>query len=112
MDLLAKVSAVLFAAFLLTACGGSGSESSDSPPLDDAARSSAQDLFKQTCGGCHQLDDAGTAGGPGPPLSSGSYDVDHVASQIERGGRGMPPGLLDGEDKDAVARYVAEASAG
>jgi cytochrome c551 len=110
MRTIITVVGALFAALVVSACGGSSSDSSKGPPLDDAARSSAQDLFKQSCGGCHQLDDAGTSGGSGPPLSGGSYGVDRVASQIERGGGGMPPGLLDGKDKDAVARYVAEAS--
>ena len=41
----------------------------------------------------------------------GGLDKERVLGAIKRGGTGsgrMPPGLLEGEDADAVATYVAD----
>ena len=69
-----------------------------------------KDLFVSTCGGCHTLDDAGTGGAVGPELSGGGYDAETVADAIANGQGAMPGGLLDGEDADNVAAYVADAT--
>ena len=74
--------------------------------LDDAAR----ELFAQTCGSCHTLEDAGSAGQVGPELTGGGYEADAVAAIIADGQGAMPAGLLSGDDADAVAEYVAGAS--
>jgi hypothetical protein len=63
--------------------------------------------FKNTCGGCHALADAGTNGSVGPNLDDLKPDEQTVANQIKNGGGGMPAGLLKGEDLQAVAKYVA-----
>jgi len=80
-----------------TTTGGSGA--------DLAAGKTA---FSNTCGGCHVLKDAGTAGNVGPNLDSvAPLTVERVANQIKNGGGAMPPGLLQGADAANVAAYVA-----
>ena len=64
--------------------------------------------FVATCGGCHALEDAGTAGNVGPDLDSGApRSAEAVAAQIENGGGAMPAKLLTGQDAANVAAYVA-----
>lgn len=106
---------VLFAtALLLAGCGGSDSDSGGGS--DDGGTSSgggsgdAKSIFAETCGGCHALDDAGTTGAVGPSLDSVKPDAELVRSTIDNGAGAMPAGLLEGEERDAVADYVAGAA--
>jgi cytochrome c553 len=70
-----------------------------------------KELFIQTCKSCHTLEAVNAHGVTGPNLDElGGLDKQRVLGAIKRGGTGtgqMPPGLLDGEDADAVATYVA-----
>jgi cytochrome c551 len=86
---------------------GSGGDEAAPAKLDPAAR----ELFAKTCGSCHTLSDAETSGTFGPNLDDTSFDAEAVRGQIEHGGGGMPGGLLDGDDADSVATYVAGAAA-
>jgi mono/diheme cytochrome c family protein len=68
-------------------------------------------LFIQNCKSCHTLEAVQAHGVTGPNLDElGGIDKQRVLNAIKRGGTGsgrMPPGLLEGEDADAVATYVA-----
>jgi mono/diheme cytochrome c family protein len=68
-------------------------------------------LFIQNCKSCHTLEAVQAHGVIGPNLDQlGGLDKQRVLNAIKRGGTGsgrMPPGLLEGEDADAVATYVA-----
>jgi cytochrome c551 len=68
-------------------------------------------LFIQTCKSCHTLEAVNAHGVTGPNLDElAPLDKQRVRGAIERGGTGtgrMPPNLLEGEDADAVAAYVA-----
>jgi cytochrome c553 len=68
-------------------------------------------LFIQNCKSCHTLEAVQAHGVIGPNLDElGGIDKQRVLGAIKRGGTGsgrMPPGLLEGEDADAVATYVA-----
>jgi cytochrome c553 len=68
-------------------------------------------LFIQSCKSCHTLEAVQAHGVTGPSLDElAPLDKQRVLNAIERGGTGsgrMPPGLLEGEDADAVATYVA-----
>jgi cytochrome c551 len=86
---------------------GSGGDEAKPAELDPKAR----DLFASTCGGCHTLSDAETTGSVGPNLDDTTLDAEGIRTQIENGGGGMPPKLLEGEDADSVATYVAGAAA-
>lgn len=76
--------------------------------LDDAALDAARTLFATTCGGCHVLADAETAGTMGPNLDDSKLDAAAIAKQIENGGGGMPGGMLAGDEAESVAAYVAQ----
>jgi mono/diheme cytochrome c family protein len=67
----------------------------------------ARTTFKSTCGSCHTLKDAGTAGTVGPNLDQLKPDGARVARQIAKGGQIMPAGLLKGQQAKDVAAYVA-----
>ena len=68
-------------------------------------------LFIQNCKSCHTLAAVQAHGVTGPNLDVlGGIDKQRVLNAIKRGGTGsgrMPPGLLEGEDANAVATYVA-----
>jgi mono/diheme cytochrome c family protein len=87
---------------------GDADEATEEPvELDPEARS----LFATSCGGCHALADAGTSGAVGPVLDGTDLDVDGIANVIENGRGAMPGGLLQGDDVQTVAEYVAGAAA-
>lgn len=71
-----------------------------------------KNLFLENCSSCHTLEAANARGVTGPNLDElAPLEEDRVLSAIEKGGTGknrMPAGLLDGEDADLVAAYVAE----
>jgi mono/diheme cytochrome c family protein len=68
-------------------------------------------LFIQTCKSCHTLEAVQAHGVTGPNLDELSgLDKERVLNAIKNGGTGsgrMPPALLEGEDAEAVATYVA-----
>jgi mono/diheme cytochrome c family protein len=108
------------AALLLAGCGGGGEAVTDQSGADLAK---GKTLFSKTCGGCHVLADAATAGTVGPNLDqafgfSCKQGFDHstffdvVRSQIDipaRDGQ-MPADLVTGQDAVDVAAYVASAA--
>lgn len=85
------------------------------PPPPQPAEGPGKDLFVASCGGCHTLSEAGTAGAAGPNLDDLMPDNAQVLSAIEIGGAGsgaMPAGLLTGDDAVAVSDYVASVAGG
>jgi cytochrome c551 len=68
--------------------------------------------FIQNCKSCHTLEAVTAHGVTGPNLDElGGLDKQRVLQAIERGGTGsgrMPPQLIEGEEADAVATYVAD----
>jgi mono/diheme cytochrome c family protein len=72
---------------------------------------SGKELFRTTCASCHNLDAVQARGVTGPDLDElGGLDRRRVLNAIENGGTGqgrMPAGLLQAEDAEAVAAYVA-----
>ena len=96
---------IVLLAALFAACGGSsgGGSASDEPVDLDAGRQ----LFQTTCRACHALADAKAAGVFGTDLDLLQPDAERVREQIESGGGGMPDHLLEGDDAELVAQYVA-----
>lgn len=110
---------LLLAAVALAGCGTDGLTSEGADP------SQGKVLFKQTCGGCHTLREAGTQGSnpvqnpsSGPNLDDAfaaarMEDFDEstireiVRHQIDYPTPPMPEDLLGDADADAVAVYVA-----
>ena len=70
-----------------------------------------KELFLTTCKSCHNLDAVQAQGVTGPDLDElGGLDAERVGNAIENGGTGqgrMPANLLQAEDAEKVARYVA-----
>jgi len=115
---LAGACAVLIAAIAATGCGTTGL-----PEAGDTTR--GKELFKEKCGQCHTLADAGTAGAVGPNLddafrqsrADGLGDttiqsvirgqISYPVEDPTTGAPGMPADIVTGEDADSVALYVA-----
>ena len=110
---------ILLAALALSGCGTDGLTSAAADP------SEGKTLFKQTCGSCHTLREAGTQGSnpvqnqsSGPNLDDAfaasrmegfdeSVIREAVRDQIEFPVPPMPEDLLGDSAADAVAAYVA-----
>lgn len=88
--------------------GGTGrlKSSSLSPREQEGKR-----LFRRTCASCHTLKAINARGVTGPDLDDiGQVTKQRVRNAIRIGGTGqkrMPAGLLQGEEAQAVAEYVA-----
>jgi mono/diheme cytochrome c family protein len=108
------------AALLAAGCGGDDEVSGQ----EGANRSNGKSLFvsgsegKQSCGSCHTLLDAGTAGTIGPNLDQAlgyscaqgfaeSTAYSAVLGQIDLAQGAMPADLVTGQDAVDVAAYVA-----
>ena len=89
--------------------GGSGGlRTADPTPKEEEGKQ----LFIQSCKSCHTLAAVQAHGVTGPNLDElGGLDNERVLQAIKKGGSGsgrMPPALLEGEDAEAVATYVAD----
>lgn len=104
---------VVVPALILTnrdeAAGATGSLRDE--PLT-ANEEQGKQLFLQSCASCHNLDAVNARGVTGPDLDEiGEITPDRIIGAIENGGTGqdrMPAGLIEGEEAEAVAAYVAE----
>jgi mono/diheme cytochrome c family protein len=97
-----------------TGASGDQTETAAAPETGGGEQAAAdgKQLFTDTCGGCHTLQDAGTNGEVGPVLDELQPDKERVLGAIESGPGTMPPNLLEGADADAVATYVSENAGG
>jgi cbb3-type cytochrome c oxidase subunit III len=119
---LAGACAAALAALVAGGCGATGL-----PDGGDETR--GKELFADKCGSCHELADAGTKGQIGPNLDNafrqaradglGERTIEtvvrgQIAYAVEEpstGSPGMPRDLVEGDDADAVAAYVASVAA-
>ncbi len=90
--------------------GGDGAQGGGSAPAEQAVN--AQELFTNTCGGCHTLEAAGTDGQVGPNLDQLAPSRDQVLNALRAGPGAMPENLLVGEEAQAVADYVSSNAGG
>jgi mono/diheme cytochrome c family protein len=117
---LAGVLGLLAAALLVAGCGAEGIP-------DESGASQGKELFQGEgrCAGCHTLADAGSRSDIGPNLDEAfeharreGFDESTIRSLVRNqiaypvedpvtGEQGMPANLVEGEDADAVAAYVA-----
>jgi len=80
-----------------------GVEGIEPPPLGDG-----QDIFTESCGGCHELSAAGTAGGIGPNLDEALADQDaeftetSIRDPEEEIAEGFEPGIMPVFDCDII----------
>ena len=112
---------VVFGALVVAGCGTEGLTS------EAADASQGKALFRQKCGSCHTLREAGTQGSTGNPVGGPNLDDafrgpksegfaqdtirEVVRHQIDYPAPPMPANLLEGEEADAVAVYVATVAA-
>ena len=77
----------------------------------DPAEALGKQLFRQNCASCHTLAAVNARGVAGPNLDQlGVVDEQRVLNAIRVGGSGqdlMPAGLLEDEEAQAVASFVA-----
>lgn len=101
-----KLVAVMFgAALVLGACGGGN----DNAGEGDTASVDPDKVFQNSCATCHggNLEGRGTA--PGLANIGSELSESEIHDIIENGTpNGMPPGLIKGEELDAVAKWLAE----
>lgn len=103
---------VLAAALAVAGCGTGGL------PTGNGDQQAGAQLFTQKCGGCHQLQAAGTQGTIGPNLDA-AFAADReqgypestirsvVLDQIRLANAPMPKDIVTGQDAQDVAAYVA-----
>ena len=121
---LAGPGAALIAA-LITALAATGCGTTGLPEAGSGDTANGKVLFIEKCGQCHTLADAGTRGVIGPNLDDAFRrsridglgeatirsvvrgQIDYPVVAPNTGSPGMPADLLEGEDADAVASYVA-----
>jgi mono/diheme cytochrome c family protein len=121
---LAGACAALIAVIAATGCGTTGLSEAGS-----GNTTRGEQLFKEKCGQCHVLADAGTRGVIGPNLDDafrqsradglGEATIQSVVrGQISypvvdppTGATGMPADIVTGDDAESVAAYVASVAA-
>lgn len=88
--------------------GGVGHLKDEKP---STRQSDGRDLFRATCAQCHSLAAINARGVTGPNLDEiGQVTKQRIIEAIKIGGTGqgrMPPRLLEGENAEKVAEYVA-----
>lgn len=102
---------LFFSAFimilLLSACGGNGNDSDSSNANNDAA-GNGEDLYQQSCIGCHGQNLEG-ASGPDLQEVGAKYSESEIEEIINNGlGNGMPGGLVNEEEAAAIAEWLSE----
>lgn len=116
-----RILLLLLAALALVGCGTEGLSA------ENADISEGKLLFKQKCGACHTLAEAGTQGSVGNPQGGPNLDEafagpkqegfsqdtirETVRHQIAFAAEPMPRDLVKGAEAEAVAAYVATVAA-
>lgn len=94
---------------ILVACGGEDNDSSGDDNNNATVNAEAEGLYKNNCASCHGDD---LEGDIGPSLETVGNDLseDEIRDIIENGSENgeMPPGLLEGDEADEVAAWLAE----
>ena len=93
------------AALVLGACGGNKAEE----PADNNTPVAVdeQAVVQQNCVSCHG---GNLEGGGAPALSAigATMSAEEIHDVIINGQGGMPPGIIKGEEAEAVAKWLAE----
>ncbi|WP_158736767.1 cytochrome c [Alteribacillus sp. YIM 98480] len=96
------------AVLILGACGGgeedtgeSGGDEGGGETFDEAA---AEESYQANCAQCHGENLEGMNG----PELPGDHSQEEVLEMIENGGSGMPSDIIEGEEAENVAAWVAE----
>lgn len=83
----------------------SDAEGGEEEAKTEEVASNPEDIYKQTCAGCHGNQ---YEGGMGPSLKGIGKSKDEIKEILLNGTPGgMPAGLVQGEQADAVAEWVS-----
>ncbi|ATP41747.1 hypothetical protein CSE16_17860 [Solibacillus sp. R5-41] len=94
---------VFGSALFLAACGGNDKDSS----TGETAQPTGEKIVMQTCATCHGGKLQG-AGAPALDKLGAKYSEQEILDIINNGtDKGMPPGLLQGAEAEAAAKYLA-----
>ncbi|RIW39027.1 cytochrome c [Bacillus salacetis] len=104
---------LLTSSLVFAGCSNASDEASDANNPQDAAESAAgteidpEKIVNQKCSSCHGGD---LSGGMGPALSKIGSELskDEILAVIQNGPGAMPENIIEGEEADAVAEWLAE----
>jgi cytochrome c551 len=101
------VLAILPAFLLLSACGAGG-DKSDSSDTNHSTAGNAEDLYQESCIGCHGQNLEGAAG-PNLQKVGAKYSEGQIEEIINKGrGNNMPGGLVNEKEAEALAKWLSE----
>ncbi|WP_239587083.1 cytochrome c551 [Bacillus ectoiniformans] len=109
---------LLGSSMALAACGGdeeaapeeekepATEETTEEAPAETADASAGQEVYNKSCMSCHG---GNLEGGMGPALDKIGADKskDDILGVIKNGQGQMPPNVVQGEDAEAVAEWLA-----
>mgnify|MGYP006333565055 FL=1 len=95
---------MLGSALMLGACGGeSGTEDKDAGTTD-----ASEQVAQQRCATCHGGNLQGMGNTPALNDIGSRLSEEEILNVIENGQGGMPGGLVEGEEAEALAAWLAE----
>lgn len=92
---------------LLAACGSNDAKEEKSGTGSSTEASEGEELYQQSCIGCHGKDLEGVSG-PNLQEVGGKYDEEKIQSIIEKGRGNMPGGLVDDAEAASIAKWLSE----
>ncbi len=106
---------LLGSSMALAACGGGGEDAGEEGgnnggggegTEETANAAQGEEVYQQSCVSCHG---GNLEGGAGPALETvgSKYSKDEILNIIENGKGNMPPNIVQGEEADAVAEWLA-----
>lgn len=107
------LAAIFGAGLLLAACGGGEeAEPADTSTPESGATETAsvdpEKIVNAKCTSCHGGNLEGMGNFPALSDVGSRLSKDEIADVIENGRNAMPPGLITGEDAEAVATWLSE----
>jgi len=105
-----KLLAAMFGAVLvLGACGGGDKAKEDvgTTPSTETASVDAEAVVNKSCVSCHGGNLEG-GGAPAIDKIGATLSEEEIHTIIIEGQGGMPPGIIKGEEAEAVAKWLAE----
>lgn len=101
-------------ALVLVACGnepedngGNDAGSDEAQPEETEDSGDGEEVYQESCASCHG-DDLEGENGPALDTIGADMSKDEILDQIEEGGDGMPAEIVEGDEADAVAEWLAE----
>lgn len=98
---------VALGATIALTLGACGNEEEPSKSGETASADSAEQIYKKSCAGCHGTNLEGLSAPPLEKVGS-KYDEKEIEEIIAKGSGAMPAGLIQDEDAEKVAAWLAE----